>query len=115
MHQGQQRTWRKVPQVTVYFWIVKVLTTAMGEATSDFAVHQIDPVVAVGLGGIGLAVALGLQLIVRRYMAPVYWLAVVMVAIFGTMAADVMHIGLGVPYAVSTAGFAFVLAVIFLA
>lgn len=108
-----RRTWRKVPEVTVYFWIIKVLTTAMGEATSDYAVHQIDPVIAVALGSVGLALALVLQLIVRRYIAPVYWLAVVMVAIFGTMAADVMHIGLGVPYAVSAAGFAVVLAVIF--
>jgi uncharacterized membrane-anchored protein len=44
----------------------------------------------------------------------VHWLAVVMVAVFGTMAADVMHIVIGIPYSVSTAGFAIVLAVIFL-
>lgn len=108
-----RRTLSKVPEITVYFWIIKVLTTAMGEATSDYWVHQIEPVVAVALGFVGFCIALAWQLIAARYIAPIYWLAVVMVAVFGTMAADVMHIGLHIPYAVSTAGFAFVLAVIF--
>src|SRR5579859_336882 len=104
---------RKVPEITIYFWVIKLLTTAMGEVTSDFLVHQLDPVVAVALGGLGLAVALILQFIVRRYVPWIYWLAVVMVAIFGTMAADVLHIGLGIPYVVSTTFFSISLAVIF--
>ena len=103
----------KVPEITVLFWVAKLLTTAMGEATSDFLVFQIDPVIAVIIGAIGLAVAMTLQLLVRRYYAPIYWLAVAMVAVFGTMGADVVHIGLGVPYAASTAFFAVCLAVIF--
>jgi uncharacterized membrane-anchored protein len=104
---------RKVPEVTVYFWIIKLLTTAMGETTSDYLVHQFDPIIAVALGGIGLVIALVLQFFVRRYVAWIYWLAAVMVAIFGTMAADVLHIGLGIPYLVSTAFFTVALAVIF--
>lgn len=104
---------RKVPEVTVFFWIVKLLTTAMGESTSDYLVYQINPYVAVILGGIGLVIALVLQFAVRRYIPWVYWLAVLMVAIFGTMAADVMHIVLGVPYLTSTIFFAVVLAIIF--
>lgn len=104
---------RKVPEITVYFWIIKLLTTAMGESTSDYLVYHINPYVAVALGGIGLVVALVLQFFVRRYVAWIYWLAVVMVAIFGTMAADVMHIVLGVPYLISTVFFSIVLAVIF--
>jgi uncharacterized membrane-anchored protein len=103
----------KVPEVTVYFWIVKLLSTAMGEATSDFLVFQINPYVAVVLGCLGLVGALLLQLMVRRYIAWVYWLAVVMVAVFGTMAADVAHVVLGIPYFVSTAGFAAALACVF--
>jgi uncharacterized membrane-anchored protein len=106
---------RKVPEVTVFFWIVKLLTTAMGEATSDYMVHQFAPIIAVAIGGTGLAVALILQFSVRRYIAWVYWLAVIMVAIFGTMAADVIHIGLGVPYRVSTAFFLVALAIVFVA
>ncbi len=103
----------KVPEITVLFWVAKLLTTAMGEATSDFLVFQIDPVIAVIIGAIGLTIAMVLQLLVRRYYAPIYWLAVAMVAVFGTMGADVVHIGLGVPYAASTAFFAVCLAVIF--
>ncbi len=104
---------RKVPEITAYFWVTKLLTTAMGEATSDYLVHRLDPVVAVGFGAVGLALSLALQFSVRRYVAWVYWLAVVMVAVFGTMAADVLHIKFGVPYEVSTALFAVVLAVVF--
>ena len=104
---------RKVPELTVYFWITKVLTTAMGESTSDYLVHVLDPVVAVGLGAIGLTIALTLQFSVRRYVAWIYWLAVLMVAVFGTMAADVLHIKFGVPYDVSTPFFAVVLAIVF--
>ena len=51
----------------------------------------------------------------RRYIAWTYWLAVVMVGVFGTMAADVLHVGFGVAYAVSTALYAVVLAAVFLA
>jgi uncharacterized membrane-anchored protein len=105
---------RKVPDVTIYFWVIKLLTTGMGETTSDYLVYHINPYLAVALGGIGLVGALALQLIVRRYIAWVYWLTAVMVAIFGTMAADVVHIVLGVPYVDSTVFFALALAVIFL-
>jgi uncharacterized membrane-anchored protein len=105
---------RKVPKVILIFWIVKVLTTAMGEATSDYLVKAIDPVIAVGLGGIALAIALMLQFAANKYVAWRYWLAVAMVAVFGTMAADVLHVKFGVPYVASTTFFAFVLAVVFL-
>lgn len=105
---------RKVPEITVYFWIIKLLSTAQGESTSDYLVHHFNPVIAVVLGGLGLIVALMLQFWVRRYVAWIYWLAVVMVAVFGTMAADVLHIGLGIPYLVTTILFSVSLAVIFL-
>src|SRR5437660_384379 len=112
MHPAMQAM-RKVPEVTVYFWIIKLLTTGMGETTSDYLAHQLNPIIAVALGGLGLAIALVLQIFVRRYVAWIYWLAVVMVAIFGTMAADVLHIGFGIPYIVSTVLFSVSLAVIF--
>jgi uncharacterized membrane-anchored protein len=93
--------------------VTKVLTTGMGEATSDTLVHQLAPVPAVALGAVGLVVALALQFAAPRYRPWIYWLAVVMVAVFGTMAADVLHIQLGIPYVVSTAFFTVVLAVVF--
>ncbi len=99
--------------MTVHFWIVKVLTTAMGETISDYLVYHINPYIAVVAGGVGFAAAMLLQFAARRYMAWVYWVAVAMVAIFGTMVADVLHVVLGVPYFVSTIFFAVVLALVF--
>ncbi|MGH2467225.1 MAG: hypothetical protein ACRDGL_05800, partial [Candidatus Limnocylindrales bacterium] len=93
-------TLRKVPELTLFFWIIKLLSTAMGESTSDYLVFHIDPYVAVVLGCLGLVVALVIQLRAARYVAWIYWLAVVMVAIFGTMVADVLHVVLKVPYVV---------------
>ena len=87
----------KVPEITIFFWIIKLLTTAMGESTSDYLVYNINPYVAVVLGFIGLVIALTLQLAVRRYIAWIYWLAALMVAVFGTMAADVLHVKFNVP------------------
>jgi uncharacterized membrane-anchored protein len=107
------RAIRKVPEITAIFWIIKLLSTAMGESTTDYLVYQINPYVAVVLGCIGLAIALILQLLVRRYIPWVYWLAVVMVAVFGTMVADVTHIVLHIPYQISAAFFATALAIIF--
>lgn len=105
----------KVPEVTAYFWIIKVLTTGMGETTSDYLAGRINPFIAVGLAGMGLAVAMTLQFSSRRYTAWIYWTAVVTVSVFGTMAADVLHVGLGVPYVVSTTFFVVALAVVFAA
>jgi uncharacterized membrane-anchored protein len=64
-------------------------------------------------GFAGFVVAMVLQYAVRKYVPWVYWLAVLMVAVFGTMAADVLHVEFGVPYVASAAGFAIVLAIVF--
>ena len=108
-----RHTASKVPEVTVYFWLTKVLTTGMGEATSDYLVHRLSPVIAVGLGGIALVASLALQFFRRRYATWIYWLAVVCVAVSGTMVADVIHVGLGIPYLVSTSFFSVALAAVF--
>jgi uncharacterized membrane-anchored protein len=92
---------RRVPAITFHFWAVKILTTAMGEALSDYLVHTINPYVAVAIGGFGFVLALTLQFFMRRYVAPTYWFAVAMVAVFGTMCADAAHIELRIPYTVS--------------
>src|SRR6266702_1529240 len=105
---------RKVPEVILLFWVIKLLTTAMGESTSDFMVHHFDPIIAVIIGFISFAVAIFVQFWARKYVTWIYWLAVTMVAVFGTMAADVVHIGLGVPYLISTICFAIALTIIFL-
>ncbi len=87
----------------------------MGESTSDYLVFHINPYVAVAIGGIGLILSLILQFWVNRYTAWIYWLTVVMIAIFGTMAADVLHVVLGIPYLVTTVFFSVLLVVVFLA
>lgn len=104
----------KVPAITLAFWIAKILTTAMGEATSDFLVLHLDPYLAVGLCAAAFLAAFALQLAVRRYIAWVYWLMVSMVSVFGTMVADATHIVLGVPYRLSSLIFAIALALVFI-
>lgn len=110
-----RRTAVKVPAIIALFWVVKVLTTALGESVSDYSVHRFDPVLAVLVGFVLFAVALIVQLWADRYVAWIYWVCVAMVAVFGTMAADVLHVRFKVPYAVSTAGFAVAVAVVFVA
>jgi uncharacterized membrane-anchored protein len=105
----------RVPQITALFWIIKGLSTAMGESTSDYLVHVMPPVAAVLLGFVAFVGSLLLQLRMGRYVAWTYWLTVVMVGTFGTMAADVLHVGFGVPYTVSSILYAVLLAAIFLA
>lgn len=107
------RSWTKVPvRITAWFWLAKVLTTGMGETTSDFLGHALNPAVAGAIGLLGLTGALLLQFRVQRYSPWIYWLAVVMVSVFGTMAADVVHVVAGVPYAVSTVAFSVLLVVV---
>jgi uncharacterized membrane-anchored protein len=103
----------RVPEIIVLFWVIKALSTAMGESTSDFLVHDLNPVPAVALGFVCFVGALALQFSMRRYVAWTYWLAVVMVGVFGTMAADVLHVGFHVPYAASTVLYAIVLFAVF--
>ena len=104
---GLRRPWTtaaliKVPEITVGFWLAKAISTALGESTSDFLVHRIGPPAAVVVGALTLLVGLAWQFSATRYVAWIYWFAVVMVAVSGTLAADAVHVGLGVPYIVST-------------
>ncbi|HIC7214452.1 COG4705 family protein [Burkholderia stabilis] len=105
----------KVPDVTLAFWIIKIMSTTVGETAADF--------LAVNAGwGQGttralmaslLAVALFLQLRTRRYTPWVYWLTVVLVSIVGTQITDLLTDGLGVSLYVSIGVFAVALAMIF--
>jgi uncharacterized membrane-anchored protein len=103
----------KVPEILAVFWILKLLTTAMGESASDFLLIA-NPAVGLTLGVVGLAATLWLQYRTPRYHPVAYWAAVSMVAVVGTMIADVLHVGLGVPLVASTVMCAVALAVTFL-
>jgi uncharacterized membrane-anchored protein len=102
----------KVPEITLIFWVLKLLTTGMGEAMSDFLGQQSVPLAGV-VGFFGLVLALRLQLRQPRYNPAYYWFAVMMVAVFGTMAADAIHDGTGLGYSVTTPAFALIVAIIF--
>lgn len=105
----------KVPEITLWFWIIKILCTTVGESFADW----INMSLGVGLDSTALiftavfAVILGWQLLLRRYVPFVYWLTVVVVSVTGTLYTDILTDSLGVPLAVSTAVFAGLLAVVF--
>ncbi len=101
----------KVPEVTLIFWVIKIMSTTVGETGADYlAVH-------VGLGTTVtgavmvcfLAIALGLQLRMRRYVPWIYWLTVVLVSVVGTQITDALTDKLEISLYVSTAGFAIAL------
>jgi uncharacterized membrane-anchored protein len=102
----------KVPEIISLFWVIKILTTAGGEATSDY----LKTLGNIGGGGteVGLfAVGLALQFGTRRYRAFSYWFLAYAIAIFGTGVADFLHLDVGIPYAGTTVLWAVVLAAIF--
>ena len=88
----------KVPEVTLYFWIIKVLATTVGETAADFLATNLN----LGLTGTTLimsgllAIALGFQFKARRYVPGIYWLAVVLISIVGTLITDNLVDNLGV-------------------
>jgi len=106
----------KVPQITLLFWVTKIVSTAMGEALADF----LDGGNGLVFPAIGALVALGafilalrMQFRTRQYTTATYWFAVAMVATFGTMAADSLHQFGGISYAITTPFYAIVLALVF--
>jgi uncharacterized membrane-anchored protein len=103
----------KVPEITIWFWIAKVASTGMGEATADFVYFKYGTLITGAFGALLLIVALALQFCTRRYNTWIYWLAVVAVSVTGTMAADGLHIVVGLPYTVTTVLYAAILAAIF--
>jgi uncharacterized membrane-anchored protein len=108
-------SYTKVPEIIAFFWLTKVATTALGETTSDWMNGFLGPAIAIPLMLVALGWTLRRQLRADRYEAWTYWLVVAMVAIFGTSAADALHVGLGIPYFASTIFYAIALAVIFAA
>ena len=105
----------KVPEVTVWFWVIKILCTTVGESFADW----INMTLGVGLiptaviFTVVLAAVLGWQLSLNRYMPFAYWLTVVVLSVTGTLYTDILTDHLGVPLALSTSVFAAILAVVF--
>jgi len=102
----------KVPDVTPWFWVLKLLITAMGEGISDYLAATINPYIAVGVGFLIWAVVMVWVFSSRGYKIGTYWIGVAAVAIFGTMPPDGLHVQFGVPYAVTATGFAICVAIV---
>jgi len=106
----------KVPEVTLSFWVIKILSTTVGETGADFL--AVDAGFGAGLTSIGMAVLLALalffQLRTKAYTPWIYWLTVVLVSIVGTQITDIMTDMLDISLYTSTAVFAVLLAVNFL-
>ncbi|WP_138732211.1 COG4705 family protein [Modestobacter excelsi] len=111
-----RRLLNKVPEVTLFFWVIKVLATTVGETFADFLSG-----LGLGLGGTTVlmtgvfAIALAAQFRTRRYVPAVYWLTVVLISVVGTLVTDNLTDALGVPLVVSTVVFAVALAATFAA
>ena len=109
-----RRMVNKVPEVTIYFWVVKVLCTTVGESFADY----VNSTLGFGLTNttVAFSVALALVLVgqfrLRQYVPGVYWLAVVLISVVGTLLTDNLTDGHGVPLWSSTAVFAAVFAVL---
>jgi len=104
----------KVPEIDGWFWGVKLLTTAFGEAAADYFALRFNPYLAVVSVGVVFVVALWIQVRTSRYHPGTYWFAAAMVACFGTMVADAVHVQFDVPYWASTVALVVILTAVFI-
>lgn len=105
----------KVPAITATFWVIKILSTTIGETFADFLTVNVGlgPAVTDGIMFAVLAVALGLQLRTRKVTPVIYWFTVVCVSIVGTQITDFLTDNLGVSLWISTGIFTVILAIVF--
>src|SRR4051812_13054841 len=105
----------KVPEITLYFWIIKILCTTVGETAADY----LNDTLGFGLtkttyvAGALLLVLLAIQFVTRRYVPPVYWAVVVVISVFGTLITDNMTDRYGISLVTSTTIFSIILATVF--
>jgi uncharacterized membrane-anchored protein len=110
-----RRKLNKVPEVTFYFWLIKVMCTTVGETAADY----LNDNLGFGLtnttivAGVLLAVLLVVQFRARRYVPGIYWSAVVVISVFGTLITDNMTDRYNVALTLSTTVFAIALAIVF--
>ena len=105
----------KVPEVTFYFWVIKIMCTTVGETAADYLNENL------GFGltkttyatGALLVALLVVQFRLRRYVPPVYWAVVVVISVFGTLITDNLTDRYNVPLTTSTTVFSIVLAIVF--
>src|SRR3954466_9134747 len=110
-----RRMLNKVPEVTIFFWVIKIMCTTVGETAADY----LNETLGFGLtnttivAGVLLVALLAVQFRLRRYVPGVYWSVVVVISVFGTLITDNMTDRYNVPLTTSTIGFSIVLATVF--
>src|SRR5262245_28606255 len=110
-----RRMLNKVPEVTLYFWIIKIMCTTVGETAADY----LNDNLGFGLSkttyasGALLIVLLAVQFTRKRYIPTAYWAVVVVISVFGTLITDNMTDAHDVPLTTSTTVFAIILAIVF--
>jgi len=112
-----RRVLNKVPEITVYFWVIKVLATTVGETFADWLTETLGMTLTAATVVVGavLVATLVVQFRASRYVAPVYWLAVVLISVVGTLITDNLVDVVGVPLWVTTVVFAVALGITFAA
>ncbi len=112
---GAQVMLNKVPEITLFFWVIKILCTTVGETGADFLNTKLN----LGLDGVTLiigtmlAVTLIFQFKSKKYVPGIYWLAVVLISIVGTLITDNLTDNLGIPLMYTTIIFTIVLSIVF--
>jgi uncharacterized membrane-anchored protein len=112
-----ERMLNKVPQLTIYFWIIKIMATTVGETFADMLAVKLNLglVIASVVVGVLLLIVLFIQFRSHKYVPAIYWLAVVLISVAGTLITDNLVENLGVPLWVTTVVFAVGLCVVFVA
>jgi len=112
---GAQVMLNKVPEITLFFWVIKILCTTVGETGADFLNTKLN----LGLDGVTLII--GIMLVVtlifqfkfKKYVPGIYWLAVVLISIVGTLITDNLTDNLGIPLMYTTIIFTVTLSIVF--
>jgi uncharacterized membrane-anchored protein len=114
---GNEQMLNKVPQLTIYFWIIKIMATTVGETVADMLAVKLNLglVIASVVVGVMLLIALYVQFRSRKYLPAFYWLAVVLISVAGTLITDNLVENLGVPLWVTTVVFTVALCLTFVA
>lgn len=115
MYSPAAQTFNKIPEVTAIFWLIKILSTTVGETGADYlAVHVgLGTAVTGGVMAALLILALVLQVRMKKYVPWIYWITVVLVSVVGTQITDALTDGLGISLYISTAAFAVALMLTF--
>ncbi len=107
----------KVPEVTIYFWIIKILATTVGETGADLLSTRMNlglTITSYAMSAVFI-VALIVQLRARRYVPPIYWVTVVLISVVGTLISDNLVDGMGISLVTTSIAFGIILAAVFAA